>query len=104
MTLEYKSVFSHQRNHNCIPLQLKKKSIAGVNFTSPKFKIGEILDYHADYEGHHIHEKVAVVGYALELSADNHYQEKHRGQWRYYIYHLDSDLFDDVFVYEHELS
>lgn len=103
--LEHKSVFSHQTPpKNCVFLRPQKKSIAGVNFTSPKFKIGEILDYHADYEGHHIHEKVAILGYALEISNDIPYHAKHRGQWRYYIYHLDSDLFDDVFVYEHELS
>jgi len=77
--------------------------VKGFKLSSPKFKIGQVCNYHSEFEEIIFDSKVVIIGYTLEFGEGNFYQS-HLGEWRYYLFHLDEQLCDYCHTYESSLT
>lgn len=96
--------------YNSISRYSRRKSInkvKGFNLSSPKFQIGQIVNYHGEFEDGEdivvIDDKGIVIGYVFELGGAGGY-ENNLGEWRYFLFWIDSQLCDYSPYYEGDLT
>ena len=96
--------------YNSISRYSRRKSInkvKGFNLSSPKFQIGQIVNYRNEFKDGEdkviIENKGIVIGYVFELGGAHGYEE-FLGEWRYFLFWIDGQLCDYSPYYENDLT
>lgn len=98
--LLYNSI-THYNRHKFV------NKVKGFNLSSPKFQIGQIVNYRNEFKDGEdtviIENKGIVIGYVFELGEGDFYQN-YLGEWRYYMFWIVSQICDYGHVYECQLT
>ena len=101
MILPYNSISRYNRRKLIDKVKVFKSSF-------PKFKIGQIVNYHGEFDDGKdkiiIDYTGIVIGYVFDFGEGHYRQKSSLGEWRYYLYWIDSQICDYSQISECDLT